>query len=430
MAADVDPLNPELRARIAAWIDDDPDPTTAATTLAMLACVDDDAAAASERHTAATELHDAFSSWLSFGTAGLRGPLGAGPNRMNSAMVMRAASALGEFLRAQHPGGSIGSLVVGFDARRKSAQFAADTCAVLSGQGIPVMVLPRPLPTPVLAYAVRALDAAAGVMVTASHNPAADNGYKVYLGARSGLPYEGSQLVPPADQQIAERFRAIPAVAGLPRGQEWVTLDDDIVSDYLQTCVATTHPSTARAIRVVHTAMHGVGAECFLAAAAAAGFHDVHSVPAQAQPDPDFPTVEFPNPEEPGALDLAYAHAQQVGADLVIAHDPDADRCAVAVCDHGQWRRVSGDDIGLLLGWWRIEQHTRGWRALPDNAAFASSIVSGSALSLLCARHGIRHVRTLTGFKWLAQVPNLAYGYEEALGYCVDPDNVRDKDGI
>ena len=419
-----------FRARIDSWIDDDPDETTVATARALLARIDDSSLALHARQEALAELQAAFGSWLTFGTAGLRAALGAGPNRMNSAVVIRAASAVGDFLLSRRPTAGVGAVVVGFDARHKSAQFAADTCAILSGQAIPVMVLPQPLPTPVLAFAVRAFDAAAGIMVTASHNPAADNGYKVYLGARSGLTYEGSQLLPPDDVQIAERFRNISSVAHLPRGDDWLTLNDDVVADYIQACVANLQPTTSRELRVVHTAMHGVGSQCFLTAAAAAGFGDVRSVAAQAQPDPDFPTVEFPNPEEPGALDLACAQAEQVTADLVIAHDPDADRCAVAVRESGIWQRVSGDDIGLLLGWWRIEQHRRGWRELKAHAIFASSIVSGSALALLCARHGIRHVRTLTGFKWLAQVPGLAYAYEEALGYCVDPDTVRDKDGI
>lgn len=423
-------LSPEIQSRVEQWLADDPDPTTSAATQALLTGIEDSTTDQQSRATAVAELTNAFGSWLAFGTAGLRGPLGPGPNRMNSAIVMRAAAALGDYLYEQAAGHSVGAVVVGYDARHGSAQFARDTCAVLSGAGVPVMVLPRALPTPVLAFALRRLDAAAAVMVTASHNPARDNGYKVYLGARSGLPYAGSQLVPPADTHIAARFQAITSVRQLPLGDEWVTLDDDIISDYLDSCVAVTHPAGPRDIRVVHTAMHGVGSQCFRDAAAAAGFADVHSVIEQAEPHPDFPTVAFPNPEEPGAFDLACAQATRINADIVIAHDPDADRCAVAVFHEKTCRQLSGDDIGLLLGWWRLEQHDLGWRRLPTDAVFATSIVSGSALSRLCESHGVQHTRTLTGFKWLAQVRHLAYGYEEALGYCVDPDSVRDKDGI
>lgn len=467
-------LSDELLDRVTAWIADDPDPVTAQQARAML-----EAAVAAQRsgvrsadcaghaaarlpaaadsatgggpvrsqacvaHTQANQadggsvsldtagqLTDAFGSWLRFGTAGLRGPLGPGPNRMNSAVVMRAAYSLGRFLLDHREHRAVGAVVVGFDARHGSTQFAHDTCAVLSGLGIPVMALPRALPTPVLAYAVRALDAAAGVMITASHNPASDNGYKVYLGARSGLPYCGSQLVPPHDEQIAAGFSRISQVCSLTLGDEWVTLDDDIVVDYLTACRTVTHPGGPRDVRVVHTALHGVAAELFLAAAAAAGFHDVASVAAQQRPDPDFPTVAFPNPEEPGALDLALAEAVNAHADLVVAHDPDADRCAVAVPTDRGWHRLSGDDVGLLLGWWRLEQHNLGWRPLPVDAVFAASLVSGSALALLCGARAVPHVRTLTGFKWLARVPHLAFAYEEALGYCVDPQSVGDKDGI
>jgi phosphomannomutase len=323
---------------------------------------------------------------------------------------------------------------------------------VLTGIGVPVTVFAQHCPTPVLAFAVQHLGAAAGVMVTASHNPARDNGYKVYLGPGSGLDYLGSQIVPPVDGRIATLMNAVGSVADLPLGDDWVTVDESVVLAYISRTAATVTNPPREQLTVVHTAMHGIGTLPFREAASLAGFTKIHEVTEQSAPDPDFPTVAFPNPEEPGAMDLAFAHAMAIHADVIIAHDPDADRCAVALpearacvertSEHAkfaganatqpaqQWQRLSGDDVGLLLGWWRLEQHRLGIRPLSDNAVFGSSVVSGSLLSRLCASRGVPHVRTLTGFKWLARVPNFAYGYEEALGYCVDPDAVHDKDGI
>ena len=421
-----------LLERASRWRDDDPDPVTRAALTELVS------RAPHDPHAAA-ELADCFTGSLGFGTAGLRAALGPGPNRMNSAVVMRAAAALAAFLHEVAEGDEPGLVVVGYDARHNSAQFARDTCAVLAGFGLPAAVMPHHCPTPVLAFAVQHLEAAAGVMVTASHNPAQDNGYKVYLGTGSGLDYRGSQIVPPVDARIAALMAEVGPVHEVARGEEWLTLDDSVLQAYIERAGSVLDPGGPRRLRIVHTAMHGVGGEAFRAVAARAGFTDIHEVPEQALPDPEFPTVTFPNPEEPGALDLAFAAAREVDADVIIAHDPDADRCAVALpvavadarqTQPGLWQRLSGDDVGLLLGWWRIEQARTGARPLPPDAVFASSIVSGSLLQRLCEREGIAHERTLTGFKWLARIPNFAYGYEEALGYCVDPVAVRDKDGI
>lgn len=444
----------ELLAAAQAWADDDPDAHTAAQLRELIRLFPQD-------DRARAELISCFATQLGFGTAGLRAALGPGPNRMNSAVVMRAAAALGKFLFDLCEGDQVGLVVVGYDARHNSAQFARDTCEVLSGAGVPVAVMPEHCPTPVLAFAVAHLAAAAGVMVTASHNPAADNGYKVYLGPGSGLDYRGSQIVPPVDARIAQLISAIDCVRELPRGDEWLTLNESVTNAYREHTVAVVTSSGPRDLCIVHTAMHGVGTSMFRSTTEAVGFLDVHEVAEQALPNPDFPTVAFPNPEEPGALDLAFAYAQSLAADVVIAHDPDADRCAVALpvappVDSAvsqatmaltnteqrnrekapapdncvTWKRLSGDDVGLLLGWWRIAQARTGTRPLPEDAVFASSIVSGSLLERLCQREGITHERTLTGFKWLARISNLTYGYEEALGYCVNPESVRDKDGI
>ena len=447
MTAELDITN--LLNSAAQWRDADPDPATREVLSSLIERATSDPAAM-------TELFDCFAGTLGFGTAGLRGALGPGPNRMNRVVVMRAASALGAFLREVEETTAAGLVVVGYDARHNSAQFAHDTCAVLTGVGIPVAAFPHHCPTPMLAFAVQHLAAAAGVMVTASHNPARDNGYKVYLGPGSGLDYTGSQIVSPVDLRIAELMQTVGSVADLALGDDWVTLDDEIAHAYVTRAARTVSGSAERSLRVVHTAMHGVGAEPFRAAAALAGFTDIADVAQQALPNPDFPTVAFPNPEEPGALDLAFAHAAALNVDVIIAHDPDADRCAVALpvrvehvthADSGVehkahsaqasgitstqgWERLSGDDVGLLLGWWRLEQNRLATKPLPSGAVFGSSIVSGSLLQRLCTRRGVPHVRTLTGFKWLARIPNFAYGYEEALGYCVDPEAVHDKDGI
>jgi phosphomannomutase len=367
---------------------------------------------------AQAELDDAFAGTLEFGTAGLRGRVGPGPNRMNLVVVARAAAGLARYLNER--GG--GAVVVGHDARHDSDLFARATAQILSGAGISVMMLPAHLPTPVLAFAVRHLGCAAGVMVTASHNPPADNGYKVYLG-------DGSQIVSPVDREISAHIADVTAlgpVADLPHGDEWVTLGDEVVQAYVDKAAALVEAGPPLHLKLAYTAMHGVGGEVFLRVLEQAGFPAPVIVAEQFAPDADFPTVSFPNPEEPGAMDLALAAARESGCDLVIAHDPDADRCAVGVPTDDGWRMLSGDEVGYLLGWWIAA----GNRRLGRRGVFAQSIVSGSMLASIAADAHLDYEQTLTGFKWIARVPDLAYGYEEALGYCVDPNGVRDKDGI
>ncbi|MFJ6568106.1 phospho-sugar mutase [Streptomyces sp. NPDC091292] len=391
-----------LFARARAWLAEDPDAETR-DELAKLIEAEDTA-----------ELAARFSGMLQFGTAGLRGELGAGPQRMNRAVVIRAAAGLAAYLRAKGQGD--GLVVVGYDARHKSADFARDTAAVMVGAGLRAAVLPRPLPTPVLAFAIRHLGAVAGVEVTASHNPPRDNGYKVYLG-------DGSQIVPPADAEIAAEIDAVRALADVPRPEAgWETLGDEVLDAYLARTDEVLAAGSPRTARTVYTAMHGVGTGTLLAAFARAGFPEPVLVPEQAEPDPDFPTVAFPNPEEPGAMDLAFATARAARPDLVIANDPDADRCAVAVPDGGDWRMLRGDEVGALLAAHLVRRGARG--------TFAESIVSSSLLGRIAGAAGLPYEETLTGFKWIARVEGLRYGYEEALGYCVDPEGVRDKDGI
>ncbi|MGV9338444.1 phospho-sugar mutase [Streptomyces sp. NPDC003688] len=395
-------MQDELIARAQAWLAEDPDPETRAELSALLDAGDTD------------ELAARFSGTLQFGTAGLRGELGAGPMRMNRAVVIRAAAGLAAYLKAK--GQTDGLVVIGYDARHKSADFARDTAAVITGAGLRAAVLPRPLPTPVLAYAIRHLGAAAGVEVTASHNPPRDNGYKVYLG-------DGSQIVPPADAEIAAEIDAVVALADVPRPESgWEILGDEVLDAYLARTDAVLAKDSARTARTVYTAMHGVGKDVLLAAFARAGFPEPVLVAEQAEPDPDFPTVAFPNPEEPGAMDLAFAAARATDPDLVIANDPDADRCAVAVRDGADWRMLRGDEVGALLAEHLVRRGARG--------VFAESIVSSSLLGRIAERAGLPYEETLTGFKWIARVEGLRFGYEEALGYCVDPEGVRDKDGI
>jgi phosphomannomutase len=396
-----------LLSRAREWIDDDPDPATRAELEQVVA-----AAAAGDR-AAREDLADRFRGTLRFGTAGLRGPLGAGPNRMNRAVVTRAAAGLVAYLRAQGAGPG-DAVVVGYDARHRSDAFAADTAEVVRGAGMRAYLLPAPLPTPVLAYAVRALGCVAGVMVTASHNPPRDNGYKVYLG-------DGCQIVPPADAEIAAAIDAAGPVAEVPRDRGAEVLDDSVVGSYTDAVVGSVEDGP-RDLRVVHTALHGVGGALLERVLRAAGFTDLHAVAEQAEPDPDFPTVSFPNPEEQGAMDLALRTAGDVGADLVLANDPDADRCAVAVPTEQGWRMLRGDEVGALLG----DASLRGGA----EGVYAASIVSSSLLRKMATRHGRAYVDTLTGFKWIGRVPRLVYGYEEALGCCVAPDVVRDKDGV
>ncbi|MEV8092384.1 phospho-sugar mutase [Streptomyces nigra] len=395
-------MQDDLIARAQAWLAEDPDPETRAELAALLDAGDTD------------ELASRFAGTLQFGTAGLRGELGAGPLRMNRSVVIRAAAGLAAYLKKQ--GHTDGLVVIGYDARHKSSDFAEDTAAVMTGAGLRAAVLPRPLPTPVLAYAIRHLGAVAGVEVTASHNPPRDNGYKVYLG-------DGSQIVPPADAEIAAEIAAIASLHDVPRPDTgWETLDDSVLDAYLARTDAVLAKDSPRTARTVYTAMHGVGKDVLLAAFARAGFPTPALVAEQAEPDPDFPTVAFPNPEEPGAMDLAFAKAREEDPDLVIANDPDADRCAVAVKDNGGWRMLRGDEVGALLAAHLVARGAQG--------TFAESIVSSSLLGRIAEKAGLPYEETLTGFKWIARVEGLRYGYEEALGYCVDPEGVRDKDGI
>ena len=406
----------ELLSQVQAWIDDDPDPITRGELTDLLA------AAQAQDSTALERLGDAFAGFLEFGTAGLRGAIGGGPNRMNRAVVIRAAAGLAAWL-TEHVGPDA-AVVIGFDARHRSDDFARDTAAVMSGAGLHAMVLPHALPTPVLAFALRHLGAAAGVMVTASHNPPQDNGYKVYLGTPAG--YNGSQIVPPVDSQIASKIAQVTSVKDVPMGEEWITLGDDVVAEYLQRTCDLVPASAPRELRIVHTPLHGVGGQVMLDVFNRAGFTDVHCVSEQFMPNPDFPTVTFPNPEEAGAIDLALELAMKVGADIVIANDPDADRCAAAAMQrNGQWRMLRGDEVGALLGWWMLRR-----APLPADAVFANSIVSSSLLGKMAAAAGVQFAETLTGFKWLAREEHMVYAYEEALGYCVDPKTVLDKDGI
>ncbi|MCV2393506.1 phospho-sugar mutase [Actinotalea sp. M2MS4P-6] len=426
-------LDAALADQVRAWIADDPDPATAAELQALL-----DRADAADAE-AVEDLADRFAGTLEFGTAGLRGALGGGPNRMNRAVVIRAAAGLTRYLLdtlteqlggvLTGPGGDRPGprVVIGFDARYGSHQFAQDTAAVVTAAGGSAYLMPRLLPTPVLAFAVRHLGADAGVMVTASHNPPQDNGYKVYLGGRVVTDAgQGAQIVPPYDAEIARRIAAIGAVADVSRATEgWTVLGEDVVDAYLDG-VAGLRDSGPRDLRVVLTPLHGVGGALVEQVLRGAGFTDLHVVAEQAEPDPDFPTVSFPNPEEAGAIDLALALADRVDADLVIANDPDADRCAAAVRDPhtAAWRMLHGDEVGALLGSQAAARHEGG------EGVLACSIVSSRLLARIAAAHGLDHRWTLTGFKWISRVDGLVFGYEEALGYCCDPPHVRDKDGL
>jgi len=406
-----------------AWLAQDPDPETRDE---LAAAID---AAADGDGPAVRALAERFDGRLQFGTAGLRAELGWGPLRMNRVVVTQAAAGLARFLIDS---GRSRSVVIGYDGRVNSDVFARDSAEVMRGLGLEVTLLPSALPTPVLAFAVRHLDVGAGVMVTASHNPPRDNGYKVYLGQDD----DGSQIVPPVDGEIADAIDAVAAgsVTDLPRGTDYTVATSALVDAYVAATAAIV-PAPALRVdeqpKVVYTAMHGVGWETARAVFVAAGFASPTVVPEQIEPDGAFPTVSFPNPEEPGAMDLAIARGLAVGADLVIANDPDADRLALAIptaSDAGapSYRRLSGNEVGWLLGW------RAAARASESGATgtLAASLVSSPALARVAARHGLEYRDTLTGFKWVSRVPELLFGYEEALGYLVDPSVVRDKDGI
>ncbi|MEV7266580.1 phospho-sugar mutase [Micromonospora aurantiaca] len=413
MAAETTDLD-DLRVRAERWLADDPDPDDRVELRTVLDGLPGTAA----------DLADRFAGPLTFGTAGLRGPLRAGPNGMNLAVVTQAAAGLVGWLAAQ---GGEGPLVIGYDARRGSRAFAERTAQVATGAGRPALLLPRPLPTPVLAFAVRQLGAVAGVMVTASHNPPQDNGYKVYLGAQLGGELgAGAQIVPPADAGIEAAIRAVGPLAAVPLGPAGQVLGDDMVTAYVEQAAAVVDPAGPRDLKVAYTPLHGVGGAVLTAAFAHAGFGVPGVVPEQAEPDPAFPTVSFPNPEEPGAVDLLVALADRTGADLAVANDPDADRCAVAVRDAGSWRMLRGDEVGALLADHLMRRGVTG--------LYATTIVSSALLRAMAAARGLPYDETLTGFKWIVRAGGgrepLVYGYEEALGYCVAPGHVRDKDGI
>jgi phosphomannomutase len=392
------------------WLADDPDPAAREELRRLIAGLPQ----------TADELRDRFAGPLTFGTAGLRGRLRAGPNGMNLAVVTRAAAGLVGWLAGRR---AAGPLVIGYDARHGSRQFAERTAEVATGAGREALLLPRPLPTPVLAHAVRRLDAVAGVMVTASHNPPQDNGYKVYLGAALGGPAgAGAQIVPPADREIEAAIQAVAAPAEIKLGGAGTVLDDTIVEGYVRSAAGLL-AAGPRELRVAYTPLHGVGGAVLTAAFAEAGFAVPAVVAEQAEPDPEFSTVAFPNPEEPGAMDLLLALATAEEADLAIANDPDADRCAVALPGPDGWRALTGDQLGTLLADHLIRRGAPG--------TYASTIVSSTMLRAICAARGVPYRETLTGFKWIVRAADeLAYGYEEALGYCVAPEVVRDKDGI
>ncbi|WP_409328839.1 phospho-sugar mutase, partial [Trujillonella humicola] len=411
MSGPAGPVDGDLLDRARQWAAADPHPGDRAEIEELVAAAPGDPAAAAE-------LARRFAGPLTFGTAGLRGPLRAGPAGMNAAVVVRAAAGLARYLTDEgHAGGTV---VVGFDARHRSQEFARLSAEVFAGAGFVVQVQPRPLPTPLLAFAVRHLGAVAGVVVTASHNPPQDNGYKVYLA-------DGAQLVPPADRRIEAAISAVGPAAEVPREGGWGVLGDDLVDEYVAAVLRALEadrvdPAARARLRVAYTAMHGVGAQTTRTVFAAAGLAEPASVAEQDAPDPAFPTVAFPNPEEPGAVDLLLALAERTGADVAIAQDPDADRCSV-VCGG---RQLTGDEVGALLADWLLRRGVRG--------TYAASLVSGSLLHALAAAHGVPFAETPTGFKWIVRAGEpgrpLVFGYEEALGYAVAPDVVRDKDGI
>lgn len=399
-------MDRDLTSEVEAWISDDPDPVTASRLQMLLDSGDEET------------LRSFFNGFLQFGTAGLRGPNGPGPSCMNRAVVGRTAAGIAAYMKAR----GMTRVVIGRDARYGSADYAQESAEIFSGAGMEVFLLPRALPTPVLAYATTALKADVGVMVTASHNPPQDNGYKVYIGPDAdGIAYASSQIINPTDGFIADEIKKITSLKSQPRGNLWTVLDETFINEYVQrTAALGKRPGN---LKIVYTAMHGVGTQTLSQVFAMAGFPNLILVSEQADPDPDFPTVAFPNPEEPGAIDLALATARTHNADLVIANDPDADRCAAAIKDRsGDWRMLRGDELGVIFGEWIARTAPQG--------TFGNSIVSSSILRKISAHYGIDFREVLTGFKWLAKIEDLAFGYEEAIGYAVDSETVNDKDGI
>lgn len=425
------PTDADRIALAEAWIAQDPDPETRDELAAIVAGARSGDAAAS------ADLADRFDSRLAFGTAGLRGEIAAGPNRMNRVLVSQGAAGLAAYLLERAGGDASPSVVVGYDGRRNSEAFARDVAEVMAGAGVRAILLPRLLPTPVLAFAVRHLDTSAGVMITASHNPPNDNGMKVYLGGDDA----GSQIVAPADAEIAAHILRVAesaAVPDLPRGP--VEAAPGSVVDAYVTETAAIAERPAAQPRVVYTAMHGVGWETMRRVLETAGFDVPALVAEQIEPDGRFPTVAFPNPEEPGAMDLSFEAAREARADLVIANDPDADRLAIAIPDASDgsgYRRLTGNEVGLLLGW-QVAEQVAGvdGAGAPDatggagRGTLACSIVSSPGLEAVARAYGLGFASTLTGFKWISRAPGLVFGFEEALGYLVNPRTLRDKDGI
>ncbi|QNS15595.1 phospho-sugar mutase [Mannheimia bovis] len=396
------------------WLAQDPDAETRAELEQLIQAAQTD-------EKAKAELEARFDGRLQFGTAGLRGRLQAGSQGMNRVLVAQAAGGLAEFVKGYDKSPSI---VIGYDGRKNSDVFARDTAEIMAAAGIKTYLLPRKLPTPVLAFAIQYFDTTAGVMVTASHNPPEDNGYKVYLGKANG----GGQIVSPADKEIAALIDKVASgsIVDLPRSQDFIVLDDEVVNKYIEKTASLAKQPKAE-INYVYTAMHGVGYEVLSKTLAKAGLPQPHLVEAQIQPDGSFPTVNFPNPEEKGALDLAIELAKDKNAEFIIANDPDADRLAVAVPDaQGNWKPLHGNVIGCFLGWYLAKQyHAQGKKGV-----LACSLVSSPALAEIAKKYGLESEETLTGFKYIGKVENLLFGFEEALGYLVDPDKVRDKDGI
>lgn len=409
-----------LIERAQQWADHDPDPVTAEELGSLVQ------AAREGDQDAELELARAMNGPLQFGTAGLRGEIGAGESRMNLAVVIRATAGLCAVLLKHAP--RTPRVVIGCDARYGSVDFAHAAARVASAAGCEVLLLPLMNPTPLTAFSVRELDADAGIMVTASHNPPRDNGYKVYLGGTVVTDAgQGVQIVPPFDAEIASAIASAPFADQIAQNDELI-VNVDPREDYIARAasLASGSAESKADLGITLTGMHGVGAALTKKVLEEAGFANVTLVAEQADPDPDFPTVSFPNPEEPGALDLAIAHAAAHGSDLIIAVDPDADRCALAVPDSESatgWRQLSGDETGSLLGEFRAQ-------SAPSDAVFANSIVSSRLLGKIAEGHGLKYQHTLTGFKWIARVPSLYFGYEEAIGFCPDPSRVRDKDGI
>lgn len=402
-------LDSDLRAAAEAWADQDPDPATTQALADLVERADADDA------EALAELSDAFAGPLTFGTAGLRAALGPGPGRMNRVVVSQAAAGFAAWLKAAgHEGGRV---LIGYDARYNSDVFARDTAEIMAAAGFEAWLTDQSTPTPVVAFGIKEFGCVAAVVVTASHNPPADNGYKVYLG-------DGSQIVPPTDAEIAARIAEVAArpFAEIARSEDYTVIGDELVTAYVERAASLVPTDAPRDLRWVYTAMHGVGARVVDRVVEAAGLPAGIAVAQQVDPDPAFPTVAFPNPEEPGAIDLAIALAEEQGADLVVANDPDADRCAVAAVIGGSWRMLTGDELGALLGDDALRRGVDG--------VYACSIVSSTLLGRMATAQGRAFRTTLTGFKWIGRVPGLGFGYEEAIGYCTDPERVPDKDGI